>query len=186
MLLLYFSLNYSFFMSDPFLAEIKIFSFQYAPKGWAFCNGQLMPIAQNQALFSLLGTTYGGNGQTTFALPNLQERTPLHRSGSLPLGQSGGEAWHTLTQSEIPPHNHVLQAAAPANGAQNVNNPNGAFLSNSAPAEIYNSGAGGPAQVAMNPATVATYGSSQPHENMQPYLVLNFCIAMQGIFPPHN
>ena len=173
-------------MSDPFLAEIKIFSFPYAPKGWAFCNGQLLPINQNQALFSLLGTTYGGNGQTTFALPNLQEQTPIHTSATHPLGTKGGEAWHTLTLAEIPSHTHGLNAVAPDNSAQNVNNPSNAFLSNSAPAEIYNTGAGAPPKAPLISSAVSTFGSNKPHENMQPYLVLNFCIALQGIFPSHS
>ena len=173
-------------MSDPFVAEIKIFSFQYAPKGWAFCNGQSMPINQNAALFSLLGTMYGGNGTTNFSLPNLQERTPVHMSAQFPQGTVGGESTHRLSVAEIPQHNHGLNAVAPANGSGNVNNPSNAFLSNSAPAEIYNSGAGSPALVPMAGSAVSMFGNGEPHENMQPFLVVNFCIALQGIFPSRS
>lgn len=173
-------------MAEPFIAEIKIFSFNFAPKGWALCNGQLLPINQNQALFSLLGTTYGGDGRVNFGLPNLQGRTPLHMDGNHTEGEVGGQATHTLTQNELPQHLHSFNAVAPANGSQNVSNPANAFLSNSSPAEIYNSGAGNPGTTPLIASTVANYGGSQPHENMQPYLVLNFCIALQGIFPSRN
>ena len=163
-------------MSDPFIAEIKIISFNFPPKGWAFCNGQLLQINQNQALFSILGTTYGGNGQTTFALPNLQARTAIHMGNGFTLGQVGGESAHTLTVSEMPAHNHVLQGVA-VNGdtpipttLANVNN----FYSNAPP------------NTTLTPGSLANTGGSQPHSNESPYLVLNFVIALQGIFPSQN
>lgn len=168
-------------MSEPFIAEIKIFSFSFAPKGWALCNGQLLPIAQNQALFSILGTTYGGNGQTNFALPNLQGRTPIHSNSAFPQGLAAGEATHTLTIAEMPAHPHFLLAQAPPNGDQNTNNPSGAYLTNSSPAEVYTSNIS--ALTSLRADAVSNYGGSQPHNNMQPYLTLNFCIALVGIFP---
>ncbi len=164
-------------MSTPFLGEIKIISFNFPPKGWAFCNGQLLPINQNQALFSVLGTTYGGDGQTTFGLPNLQGRSPVHVGDGIVLGEMGGETAHTLNISELPAHNHVpvgaggTPSAPGAGGALWAQNPN-----------YYNPSA----TAAMNPACIAATGGSQPHENMSPYLVLNFIIALQGIFPSQN
>jgi len=164
-------------MSSPFLSEIKIMSNNFAPKGWAFCNGQLLPIAQNQALFALLGTTYGGNGQTTFALPNLQGRTPIHFGNGHSLGESAGEIGHTLINSEMPAHTHFAQASTTA-GATPV--PTGNAL---AGAGLYTPLAN---PVALQPATVTNVGGSQPHTNMQPYLTLTFCIALQGLFPSQN
>lgn len=169
-------------MAEPFLAEIRMVSFNFAPKGWALCNGQLMPINQNQALFSLLGTTYGGDGRTTFALPDLQGKTPIHVGNGFTEGQTAGEIAHTLNISELPTHSHTLNAASTNTG--NVNTPDGAFLANSAPAEIFTSVGGQP--VAMAPSTISAYGGSQSHNNMQPYLVIGFCIALQGIFPSPN
>lgn len=165
-------------MAEPFLSEIRIFSFNFAPKGWALCNGQLMPINQNQALFSLLGTTYGGDGRVNFGLPNLQERTPIHVGAGHTLGERGGEQGHTLTISELPMHTHVLngsttQATTVAPTASTV-------LSASNPQNIY---AQATNLVAMSPASIGNQGGSQPHQNMQPFLVLNFSIALQGIFP---
>jgi len=163
-------------MSEPFLGEIKIISWNFPPKGWAFCNGQLLPINQNQALFSILGTTYGGNGQTTFALPNLQGRSPVHVGSGISLGELGGETAHTLNISELPAHNHVPNANS---GAATVGAIAGNFWSSTgkyAPAS----------NNAMNPACILPTGGSQPHENMSPYLVLNFIIALQGIFPSQN
>jgi microcystin-dependent protein len=172
-------------MSLPFMGEIKIVSFNFAPKGWAMCNGQFLPINQNQALFALLGTTYGGNGQTTFALPNFQGRIPHHTGGQsgLTLGQVGGQAAHTVTSSEMPAHNHIVQASTSAG--------NQAFPASASPVVTHNAWAtssqnpySAPANlVAMDPASVTNAGGSQAHENRQPYLVLNFIIALQGIFP---
>ena len=166
-------------MGTPFLSEIKIVSFNFAPKGWAICNGQILPINQNQALFSLLGTTYGGNGQTTFALPNIRGRVPLHFGSSFIIGQVGGEASHTLIQSEMPAHTHFLQAGKVAATTATLN---GGLLSE-APGGIYGNFAN---SVAILPSTITNVGGSQPHENRQPYLVLNFIIALQGIFPSRN
>ncbi len=174
-------------MANPFLCEIKIISWNFAPQGWAFCNGQFLPINQNQALFSLMGTTYGGNGQTTFALPDLRGKAPIHEGNGFTLGQVGGEINHTVNTSEMPQHNHLVNAIA-TNGSStaNANNPSGAYLATSAPAEIYTSSAGNPALISMNPGTIGNTGGSQPHSNMQPYLVLNFIVALVGIFPSQN
>src|SRR5262245_33096290 len=167
-------------MSDPFIGEIKMISWNFPPKGWAFCNGQLLPINQNQALFSLLGTTYGGNGQTTFALPNLQGRTPIHVGSGLTLGQQGGEQAHTVSINELPQHTHVLQASA---STGNTPNPGiDVLAANQSP--LYQPPGGG--LTAMSAGTVTNVGGSQAHLNMQPFLTLNFCIALQGIFPSPN
>ena len=166
-------------MAEPFLSEIRLFSFNFPPKGWAFCNGQFLPINQNQALFALLGTTYGGNGQTTFALPNLQNRVPISMGAGFILGQAGGQDSHTLTQPEMPQHVHMLQASSTdANAPIPTNN-----LLADASFNIYGAVAN---LVAMNPQVVQNFGGSQAHENRQPYAVLNFCIALQGIFPSRN
>lgn len=172
-------------MSDSFLGEIKIFSFPYAPRGWALCNGQLMPISQNQALFSLLGTYYGGNGTTNFALPNLQGRASMHVGDGRFLGQQGGQAFHTLTSAEVAAHSHGLRASG--------SNANLLLPSNAIPARVaapmYSAGAPSDAKetlVNMHPLSIATAGGSQPHENRQPYLTLNICIALQGIYPSRN
>src|ERR1043165_7423961 len=151
-------------MANPFLSEIRIMSFAYAPRGWAMCNGQLLPINQNQALFSLLGTTYGGNGQTNFALPDLRARVPIHMGSSHTLGERAGEQAHTLTISELPAHVHVANAST-STGSDNV--PANNVLGNSAPNNIY----GGAQNLgAMNPATITNTGGSQAHQNMQPFL----------------
>jgi microcystin-dependent protein len=165
-------------MSTPFLSEIKIVSFNFAPKGWALCNGQLVPINQNQALFSLLGTTYGGNGQTTFALPNLQGRIPTHMGNGFTLGQAGGETAHTLNISEMAPHNHIPTGSStnPAGSPGAAGN-----LWGVDPGQ-YNANS----DSAMNPACISNTGGNQPHDNMSPYLVLNFIIALQGMFPSQN
>jgi microcystin-dependent protein len=167
-------------MAEPFLSEIRIMSFSYAPRGWAMCNGQLLPINQNQALFSLLGTTYGGNGQTTFALPDLRGRTPMHVSNSHNRGEQGGEQSHTLTISELPAHVHVANAST---NTGNDNIPANNLLANSAPNNIY----GGAQNLGnLNAKTITNTGGSQAHQNMQPFLALTFCIALQGIFPSPN
>lgn len=166
-------------MSEPFLGEIKIISWNFPPKGWTFCNGQLLPINQNQALFSILGTTYGGDGRTNFALPNLQGRMPVHVGDGIILGERGGETAHTVNISELPAHNHT-----PVGSSTNPpTSPGAAGLLWSANNV---SSFAGSANVAMNPACVLPVGGSQPHENMSPYLVLNFIIALQGIFPSQN
>src|SRR5207247_2589634 len=163
-------------MAEPFLSEIRIMSFGFAPKGWALCNGQLLPINQNQALFSLLGTTYGGDGRVNFGLPNLQSRAPIHMGGGHTLGERGGEQAHTLTISETPQHLHNLQAQPAA--------ANSADPSNSVLSDIPTKGYGAPANLLPLAATsVTNVGGSQAHLNQQPFLVLNFSIALQGIFP---
>ncbi|HNL39145.1 MAG TPA: tail fiber protein [Saprospiraceae bacterium] len=167
-------------MATPFLAEIKLFSFNFAPKGWALCNGQLMPINQNQALFSLLGTTYGGDGRVNFGLPDLRGRVPMHVGNGHVQGERAGEEAHTLSVGEMPVHNHIVNAVAPNDSSGNTNLPANALLSNTAPAELYASGPGSLSPVAQ---TISVAGGSQPHENRQPFLVLNFCVALQGIFP---
>lgn len=170
---------------DPFVAEIRIFGFNFAPRGWAFCNGKLMAISQNTALFSLLGTTYGGDGKSTFALPDLQGRSPMFY-GQGPglsyrdIGETAGEETVTLLQTEIPAHSHALNGV---NDSGLQSNPGGAFP---ARANIYKSNPGGSPLVQMNFSAVAPTGSSQPHNNMQPYLTLNMCIALQGVFPPRG
>lgn len=167
-------------MAEPFLSEIRLFSFGFAPRGWALCNGQLLPINQNQALFSLLGTTYGGDGRVNFALPNLQGRVPLHKGGSHTLGELGGAQAHTLTQPELPQHTHTAQGSAAA-GTQNV--PASNMMLSQRAAEIYRP----PSNLAsMTAGTLANAGGSQAHQNMQPFLVINFSIALQGIFPSPN
>jgi microcystin-dependent protein len=165
-------------MAEPFLSEIRIFSFNFAPKGWALCNGQLLPINQNQALFSLLGTTYGGDGEVNFALPDLRERVPLHEGHGHTLGERGGEPAHTLSIAELPVHTHVVMAS-PTNGDTAV--PTDNFLGPGG--NLY---AGSGALTTLVPSTVPNVGGSQAHLNMQPFLVLNFCIALQGIFPSQN
>ena len=165
---------------DPFLGEVRIMSFNFAPKGWALCNGQLMQISQNQALFALLGTTYGGNGTTTFALPNLQGRVPLHVGGQFTQGQSGGEENHTLNIGEMPGHTHVPQGSTTADSATT---PVGNTWGQNATGKFSNNFNG---LVAMNAALIGNTGGSQGHPNMSPFLTLNMCIALQGIFPSRN
>jgi microcystin-dependent protein len=173
-------------MADPFVAEIRIFPFNFAPKGWAFCNGQILPISQNTALFSLLGTTYGGDGKSTFALPNMQGNAPMH-PGQGPglslhdLGETGGSETVSLLESEIPSHAHAWNAV------------NSDGTSQSPAANLMAGGIGGISAFATPGAIVnlafemiAPAGGDQPHNNMQPYLTLNFCIALQGVFPPRT
>jgi microcystin-dependent protein len=169
-------------MAEPFLSEIRIMSFVFAPKGWALCNGQLLPINQNQALFSLLGTTFGGDGRVNFALPDLRGRTPIHVGSGHTLGEKGGEQAHTLSIAELPTHTHVATGTSTSSDPVGTNIPATTILC-AGPAEIY----GAPSQlVAMNPGTVGNVGGSQAHLNMQPFLTLSFCIALQGIFPSPN
>jgi len=170
-------------MSTPFLGELKIISWNFAPKGWALCNGQFLPINQNQALFSILGTTYGGNGQTTFALPDLRGRVPIHQSAGFIIGQRGGEEFHTVTVSELPAHIHIANGTN-NNATQAGPTPNNATLTYArAGNQMYGSATD---LVAMSPSMVGNAGGSQPHENRQPALTLNIVIALQGIFPSRN
>ena len=165
-------------MTETFLSEIKIMAFNFAPKGWALCNGQLLPINQNQALFSLLGTTYGGDGRVNFALPDLRGRIPIHMGDGFVQGGRGGEENHTLIVSEMPQHTHIVEASSAAAGA---GTPLGNFWADGGKS-IYNSSGNN----AMAPQAISYMGGSQVHDNMSPYLVLNFCIALQGIFPSQN
>jgi microcystin-dependent protein len=165
-------------MAEPFLSEIRIMSFGFAPKGWALCNGQLLPINQNQGLFSLLGTTFGGDGRVNFALPDLRARTPIHVGSGHTLGERGGEQAHTLSIAEIPTHVHVAQATSVA--ATDAVPTSARMLATSQNYDAYRPAT---TPVALNPATVGNTGGSQAHLNMQPFLVLNFSIALQGIFP---
>lgn len=167
-------------MAEPFLSEIRIMSFNFAPKGWALCNGQLMPINQNQALFSLLGTTYGGNGQTNFALPNLRGNVPIHMGQGHTQGESAGSTSVTINQQTMAQHLHFAQGTSNSTG--NVATPGNALLAASN-VTVYGPAA---ALVALDPSSVSNVGGSQAHNNMMPYLVLNFCIALQGIFPSQN
>jgi len=166
-------------VSEPFLGEIKIISWNYPPKGWSFCNGQLLPINQNQALFSILGTTYGGDGRQTFGLPNLQGRTPVHVGDGIVLGELGGETAHTLNISEIPAHNHVPVGSSTQ--ASDTSPAGNLWALDGSKPYAANSD-----NTAMNPTSLLPTGGNQPHENMSPYLVLNFIIALQGIFPSQN
>jgi microcystin-dependent protein len=165
-------------LAEPFLSELRCMSFDFAPKGWALCNGQLLPINQNQALFSLLGTTYGGDGRVNFALPDLRGRAPLHVGGGHTLGERGGEQAHTLSNAEMPNHVHI---ATGSSSDGNTNLPAGSVFATAA--NVY----GGAASLtAIRPETVTNVGASQAHINMQPFLALTWCIALQGIFPSQN
>jgi microcystin-dependent protein len=166
-------------MAEPFLSEIRIMSFVYAPKGWALCNGQLLPINQNQALFALLGTTFGGDGRVNFALPDLRGRVPIHVGNGHILGERAGEQAHTLNSNEMPQHIHFVAASSAASGGND--NPGGRFLGSAS-----NMYAPPASLTAINPGTITPTGGSQAHLNMQPYLTLSFCIALQGIFPSPN
>lgn len=171
-------------MSEPFLGQILIFGFNFPPRGWAACNGQILPIAQNTALFSLLGTTYGGNGQTTFGLPNLQSRVPLHFGqgpglSNYDLGQAAGTETVTLLQTQMPAHGHL---AGVSQAAGTTTRPSGKVPATAGAAAYADASDGS----AFNPAFVQNAGGSQPHDNLQPYLALNFCIALEGIFPSRN
>jgi microcystin-dependent protein len=168
-------------MATPYLAEIKIVSFNFAPKGWATCNGQLLPINQNQALFSILGTTYGGNGIQNFGLPNLQGRVPLHSGSGFTLGQLGGEATHTLVQAELPTHTHTVNAIAES---ATVASPTGAL--HAAPNTTNFSPTSNNVVTPLDPSAYGATGGNQPHDNLSPYLVLTFVIALQGIYPTQS
>lgn len=168
-------------MAEPFLAEIRMMSFGFPPKGWALCNGSLLPINQNQALFSLLGTTYGGDGRVNFGLPDLQGRVPMHMGSGHTQGERGGEQAHTLIISELPQHTHSVVGSSTA-GTQPVANGNLLGLDSTAnPYQAFDTNAG-----AMLPQSIGNTGGSQAHLNMQPFLVINFSIALQGIFPSQN
>jgi microcystin-dependent protein len=166
-------------MGTPFLSEIRIFSFNFAPKGFALCNGQLLPINQNQALFSLLGTTFGGDGRVNFALPDLRSRVPMHVGQGLTLGQQGGEEAHTVNINELPAHTHTVHASA---NNPTVTPPTGNFWASNTGFSPY----GNTADVSMSPSCIGVLGGSQAHENRSPYLTLNCSIALQGIFPSPN
>jgi microcystin-dependent protein len=175
-------------MADPFVAEIRIFPFNFAPKGWAWCDGQLLPLSQNTALFSLLGTTYGGDGKSTFALPNLQGSAPLHVGGNQPgsglstydLGQSGGTDTVTLLTSETPAHTHSAAAQTVDQGDNRIPSPS-LNLGNT---QMYSTA--GPAGATLDPSAVSVAGGGSPHNNLMPYLTLYFNIALQGVFPPRS
>ena len=164
-------------MAEPFLSEIRLMSFVFAPKGWALCNGQLLPINQNQGLFSLLGTTFGGDGRVNFALPDLRGRTPIHVGNGHTLGERGGEQAHTLSIAEIPTHTHTLTVS---NDNATTSAPNSSVLMAQASVDMYRSPTN---LVALGAGSIANAGGSQAHLNMQPFLTLSFCIALQGIFP---
>ena len=174
-------------LMDPFVAEIRIFPFNFAPKGWAFCDGQILPLSQNTALFSLLGTTYGGDGKSNFALPNMQGNTPMH-PGQGPglslhdLGETGGSETVSLLESEMPSHSHSLQAVGGFSGTNN--DPTNEVLAKGDAGLLPYAPSGTP--VAMADQAIAPAGGDQPHNNMQPYLTLNFCIALQGVYPPRS
>ena len=165
-------------MADPFMGEIRLMSFTFAPQGWALCNGQLLPINQNQALFSLLGTTFGGNGQTNYALPDIRGRAPIHVGAGHTLGEKGGEQSHTITIGELPTHTHTAGAnSGNATTPVPTNNLLGAANNlYAAPTNL----------TSLDPTMLANTGGSQPHTNMQPYIIVSYCIALQGIFPSPN
>lgn len=165
-------------MAQPYLGEIRIFSFNFNPRGWAMCNGQTLPINQNQALFSILGTTYGGNGTTNFLLPNFQARVPMHFGNGFVEGQLGGEVNHTLNVSEMPSHNHSLTAVGTGSGQRSL----AANLLGAPTFPLYGATGAG----TLDPNAAALAGGGQPHNNLQPYLALNFCIALLGVFPSRN
>ena len=172
-------------MSDQFVAEIRMFPGNFAPQGWALCDGQLLPISQNTALFSLLGTAYGGDGTSTFALPNLRGRAPIHMGNGHTLGEAAGSSAVTVNIQQLPTHTHTLTSNLCIGGG-NINatlgDPTGNFWANNGKAQYSTS----QPDAVMHPSAVTNTGGSQPHTNMQPYLVLNFCIALQGIFPSQN
>lgn len=175
-------------MSEPFLAEIRIVGFNFAPRGWAFCDGQILPINQNQSLYSLLGTTYGGDGRTSFALPDMRGRTPIHvgsSNGTNHLqGSKSGEETHTLSQAEMPQHTHELKGST---DSATQGGPSGNFISATtlAGGNLFSTTSDS-LNVSMASAGISNVGGGQAHNNMQPYLALNFCIALRGLFPSRN
>lgn len=166
-------------MSEPFLAEIRMVGFNFAPRGWAFCDGQILPINQNQSLYSLLGTNYGGDGRTSFALPDMRGRVPVHHSADEALGAKDGEEQHLLTAAEMPMHSHTLGGST---AAVTSNDPTGRLFGDNAGLPYHALGAAAP----MAEGMIASVGGGQPHDNMQPYLAVHFCIAMRGLFPSRN
>lgn len=166
-------------MSEPFLAEIRMVGFNFPPRGWAFCDGQILPINQNQSLYSLLGTTYGGDGRSSFALPDLRSRTPLHRSSGHPLGQRSGAETVTLTAAEIPSHTHTLRASSSAGDVRPSTN------NVLASAELYRP-YDATRSTALRSGSISNVGGGQAHNNMQPYTTVSFTIALQGLFPSRN
>lgn len=168
-------------MAEPFLSEIRLMSFVFAPRGWALSNGQLLPINQNQALFSLLGTTFGGDGRVNFALPDYRGRTPIHVGSGHTLGERGGAQAHTLSIQELPAHTHVMSARDTGSSDANVNTPAANLFSNTKPNNLYQNSTGAP--TTLGSRTISNAGGSQAHQNMQPFLTISFCIALQGIFP---
>jgi len=171
-------------MSEPFLSEIRMVGFNFAPRGWALCDGQILPINQNQSLYSLLGTTYGGDGRTSFGLPDLRGRAPMHRNGSHGQGQRAGAENISLTEAQMPSHTHNAQATS---ATANTNSPSGALLGEVAPGPFSVNPYGNLTNpVDLIPSALGNAGTNQGHNNMQPYLVLNFCIALQGLFPSRN
>jgi len=168
-------------MAEPFLSEVRIMSFVFPPKGWALCNGQLLPINQNQALFSLLGTTFGGDGRVNFGLPDLRGRTPIHVGGSHTLGERGGEQAHTLSISEMPIHSHVVNGSGSQGNSSDPRTVNAGNLLAQDPGNVYSRNT--TSLTSLNTDSVSSVGGKQAHLNMQPFLTLSFCIALQGIFP---
>ena len=167
-------------MSEPFLAEVRIVGFNFAPRGWAFCDGQILPINQNQSLYSLLGTTYGGDGRTSFALPDIRSRTPIHRSDGHALGQKSGAETVTLTAAEIAAHTHAFKASS---SPGNENQPPGRVIASAI--DIYRDPEAA-TSTALRSGTITNAGGGQAHNNMQPYITLSYCIALQGLFPSRN
>jgi microcystin-dependent protein len=170
-------------MSSPFIGEIRMFAGNFAPVGWAFCNGAIIPIDQNDALFNLIGTTYGGDGQTTFALPNLQSRVPVHVGSGFALGESGGAETVTLTTSQIPAHSHVPQASDVSTSPPNFPAPRNGSTGGVWAVSILNNYSSAAPGGNMDPAAIGSAGGSQPHDNMIPFLVINFILSLFGIFP---
>ncbi len=170
-------------MSEPFLAEVRMMGFNFAPRGWAFLDGQILPINQNQSLYSLLGTTYGGDGRTTFALPDLRGRTPIHVGNGHPQGQKGGEETVSLTAAQIGAHSHTARALAVVG---NQDSPSNNLLAEEVATDFAYRDPEADQMTALRSGTISNAGGGQAHENMQPYLAVNFCIALQGLFPSRN